>query len=268
MTADSNDTPVLRIAQITDTHLYADPDGRLLGLRTHDSLMQVIQLAAQRRPGLAVATGDLTHDASPQAYRQLQQCFSDLQVPVYCLPGNHDESTTLRANINSDSCYSRSGVHLSGWQLAFVDSTVRGAEGGHLARNELEQLDRVLTQAADSPAIVWLHHQPVAIGSRWLDTMAVDNAADFFQVIDRHPQVRAVVWGHVHQCFEQRRNNVALLATPSTCIQFQPHSEDFAIDPVPPGYRWFDLYSDGNFTTGVERLAAIPGVIDPGARGY
>jgi 3',5'-cyclic-AMP phosphodiesterase len=115
---------------------------------------------------------------------------------------------------------------------------------------------------------VWLHHQPLAIGSPWLDTMAVDNAAEFFRIIDRHRQVRAVVWGHVHQCFEQQRNNVALLATPSTCIQFMPHSEDFAIDPLPPGYRWFELYSDGSFTTGVERLADIPGTIDPGARGY
>jgi len=264
----ANDTPVLRLAQITDTHLYADPDGRLLGLNTLDCVQRVVQLAAQRRPELVVATGDLAHDASPQAYRLLQQCFSDLQVPVYCLPGNHDESAALRAHLNGAPCHSQSGLHLAGWQLAFVDSTVRGSEGGHLARRELEHLDSLLTQAADSPAMVWLHHQPVAIGSRWLDTMAVDNSADFFQVIDRHPQVRAVVWGHVHQRFEQLRNNVALLATPSTCIQFQPRSEAFAIDPVAPGYRWFDLYSDGSFTTGVERLAAIPGNIDSGARGY
>ena len=268
MTAGSNDTPVLRIAQITDTHLYADPDGRLLGLNTRDCLQQVIALAAQRLPALAVATGDLAHDASPRAYRHLQACFGALQAPVYCLPGNHDERTALRAGLNDGPCHSRSALQQAGWQLAFVDSTVSGSDGGHIADCELRQLDETLGQATGSPAIVWLHHQPVAVGSRWLDTMAVDNGADFFRVIDRHPQVRAVVWGHVHQCFEQRHKHVALLATPSTCIQFLPGSEEFAVDMLPPGYRWIDLYRDGSFSTGVERLAAMPKGIDTSRRGY
>jgi len=268
MAAGSNDIPVLRIAQITDTHLYADPDGRLLGLNTRVCLQQVVQLAARRHPGIAVATGDLSHDASPQAYRLLQGCFSELQVPVYCLPGNHDEGAALRAALAGGPCHSTGFLHTAGWQLVFVDSTVSGSDGGHIADSELQQLDSLLAQAAERPAVVWLHHQPVAIGSRWLDTMAVDNGAAFFQVIDRHPQVRAVVWGHVHQQFEQQRKQVALLASPSTCIQFLPGSEAFAIDPVPPGYRWLDLYSDGSVTTGVERLNTIPGRIDPAARGY
>jgi len=76
------------------------------------------------------------------------------------------------------------------------------------------------------------------------------------------------VWGHIHQHFAQRRNGIQLLATPSTCIQFLPGSERFALDPVPPGYRWFDLHADGTFTTGVQRLQEIPGEIDPDARGY
>ena len=268
MTDGRNDTPVLRIAQITDTHLYADPGGRLLGLNTRDSLQQVITLAAQRRPELVIATGDLSHDASPQAYRQLQECFAALQAPVYCLPGNHDEAALLRSGLDGGPCYSRSALQQAGWQLAFVDSTLSGSDGGHIADEELHQLDSVLAQSPDSPAIVWLHHQPVTIGSRWLDTMAVDNGAAFFQVIDRHPQVRAVVWGHVHQCFEQQYKQVMLLATPSTCIQFLPGSDEFAVEAVAPGYRWIDLYSDGSFTTGVERLAAVPGDIDTSLRGY
>jgi Icc protein len=266
--AGSNHTPVLRIAQITDTHLYADPDGRLLGLNTLDCLQQVVQLAALRHPDLVVATGDLSHDASAQAYLRLQACFASLRVPIYCLPGNHDEREALRSHLQGGPCHSTSAARVAGWVLAFVDSTVSGSNGGHISSGELERLDSLLAHSPDSPAIVWLHHQPLAIGSRWLDTMAVDNGEAFLELIDRHPQVRAVVWGHVHQCFGQRRNQVDLLASPSTCIQFLPGSETFSIDPVPPGYRWIDLYRDGSLATGVQRLAAIPGRIDPGARGY
>jgi Icc protein len=264
----TTDTPVLRIAQITDTHLYADPNGKLLGLNTRRCLQDVVALAGNRRPQLVVATGDLTHDGSPAAYHQARACFDGLQVPVYCLPGNHDEAGSLRACMNAAPYHSASCAQVNGWQLAFVDSTVKGSDGGHLASEELARLDDALAGTSDLPAIVWLHHQPVLVGSRWLDSMAVDNPDDFFEVIDRHPQVRAVVWGHVHQCFEHHHRAVPLLASPSTCVQFLPNSKDFAVDQIPPGYRWFDLYSDGRFTTGVERLTAIPGTVDMSADGY
>jgi len=98
--------------------------------------------------------------------------------------------------------------------------------------------------------------------------MSSDNPQDFFAVIDRHPQVRSVIWGHVHQHFDRWRNNIRLLATPSTCVQFPPDSDDSAIEYTPPGYRWFDLLDTGDFTTGVDRLAEIPGRIDLEASGY
>lgn len=265
---EGNNTPCLRIAQITDTHLYADPRGRLLGLDTACCLEKVVALASQRDTHLVVASGDLTHDASEPAYQRVRSCFSVMQAPVYCLPGNHDETRSLRRYLNSDGCRFVSSIQTHGWQMVFLDSTLAGSEGGHFSGDELSVLERALDSFPDMPTLVWLHHQPVHIGSRWLDTMAVDNPDEFFAVIDRHPQVRGIIWGHIHQAFEQRRNGVQLLATPSTCIQFLPDSPDFAIEQIPPGYRWLDLYADGHFETGVERLASIPGTIDLNARGY
>jgi Icc protein len=262
------DAPVLRVAQITDMHLHATPDGELLGLNTRHCLQEVIALAEKRRPQLVIATGDLTHDGAPAAYQALRVCFSHLDAPVYCLPGNHDEADALAGCLRSSPCHHAPSLQLGGWQFVFLDSTVKGSDAGHLAASELARLDATLARAPELPAIVWLHHQPVTVGSRWLDSMAISNPTDFFQIIDRHAQVRAVVWGHVHQCFEQHHGNVRLLASPSTCIQFLPHSDDFAVDHAPPGYRWFELYGDGRITTGVERLAGIPGVIDASVRGY
>ncbi|MGD2075614.1 MAG: 3',5'-cyclic-AMP phosphodiesterase [Gammaproteobacteria bacterium] len=259
----------LRIAQITDTHLYADPAGRLLGLNTRRCLEAVIELALQGpRIDLVVASGDLSHDGTPEAYRRLRRCFARAGVPVYCLPGNHDDPATLHQQLNQDDFHSIPELRCGGWQLVFLDSTLAGSEGGHLAAAELTRLDRTLGERSEAPALVWLHHQPVDIGSRWMDTMKVDNPAPFFEILDRHPQVRAVIWGHVHQVFDERRGDVRLLATPSTCVQFLPASETFAVDLIPPGYRWLELRPDGTFTTGIERLSRIPGRIDLSERGY
>ena len=96
--------------------------------------------------------------------------------------------------------------------------------------------------------------------SRWLDKVGLANADEFWSVIDSHPQVKAVTWGHVHQPFEGLRRKVRLLATPSTCAQFQPRSNDFVIDNQPPAYRLLTLHSNGAIDTGVHNLTAAESV--------
>ena len=47
------------------------------------------------------------------------------------------------------------------------------------------------------------------------------------------------------------RKGVRLLATPSTCAQFLPNVDDFAVDPRPPAYRTLELRADGSLLTEV-----------------
>ena len=41
------------------------------------------------------------------------------------------------------------------------------------------------------------------------------------------------------------------MSTPSTCLQFLPNSDSFAVDSRPPGYRWVDLMANGRIDTEV-----------------
>lgn len=262
-------TKPLRILQITDTHLYASPDGQLLGLNTLHCLQQVVELAKQGPlPDLVVASGDLAHDATAGAYRQVRQCLTSLGAPVYCLPGNHDEAGMLKTHMHTEPFHTARTLIHDPWQLLFLDSTVPGEEGGHLSEQELAAMENSLGQHTDLHTLIFVHHQPVPVGSSWLDTMAIDNSEELFAVIENHPQIRAIVWGHVHQEFDRRRNNLRLLATPSTCLQFTPESHTFSADTRPPGFRWLELQQDGRIETGVERLHKIPGTIDLASRGY
>jgi Icc protein len=94
-----------------------------------------------------------------------------------------------------------------------------------------------------------LHHHPVPISSEWLDQHIVRDQQQFFNVIDNYPQVRGIIWGHIHQAFEVQRNGKRLLGTPSTCTQFAPHSTHFTVDTRPPAYRSLSLYPDGKIAT-------------------
>jgi len=101
-----------------------------------------------------------------------------------------------------------------------------------------------------------------------MDTMVLENADEFLTVIQKHPHARVVVFGHVHQAMDEVRGRLRLLASPSTCFQFKPKSLAFALDRVPPGYRWIELYSDGTIDTGVERLPEMPAGLEFTSNGY
>ena len=137
-----------------------------------------------------------------------------------------------------------------------LDSCDPGHVGGRLTTQELERLDRAL---AGSPAhaLVCLHHHPVAMGSRWIDTVGLANPDEFWRVIDSHAHVKAVVWGHVHQEYEGRRGNVRLLATPSTGAQFLPQSDRYAVDTRPPAYRSITLHADGRVDSEIRWVDAV-----------
>ena len=44
-------------------------------------------------------------------------------------------------------------------------------------------------------------------------------------------------------------HGVRILGTPSTCRQFKPHSDDFAVDDKPPAYRRISLHENGDVET-------------------
>jgi len=270
ITRHPNAKQVIHVLQITDTHLFSDSRGCLLGLNTEQSLKAVIEdITARQLPAdMILATGDLVHDGKPAAYRRIYSYLESFGIPVYCLPGNHDEAVTLGATVRDSRLHYTAQTHQGNWNFIFLDSSVAGSDGGHLQPAELQSLDAQLAADPESHALVCLHHQPVSMGSRWLDTMAVDNAEAFFSVIDRHKQVRGILWGHVHQEFDRMRGDVRLLAAPSTCVQFLPGSDDFAVDNASPGYRWLSLHADGRIESGVHRLPSIPGTVDLASVGY
>lgn len=259
----------LRVLQLTDTHLYANPVGTLLGINTLDSFQRVIDhfRSCNWPLDLLLATGDLVHDASPEGYRRVGDILARFDVPVFCLPGNHDVPQTMRKYLKNDGVHTDSVIDHGEWRFVMLDSVIPGAEGGHLSKLELALLDKAL-QTTDRHTLVCMHHQPVNVGSAWIDTMAINNPAPLFDIIDRHPHVRGILWGHVHQTFEGLHGKVRLMASPSTCVQFAPDIDDFKVDEEPPGFRLLALLPDGAIRSEVVRIDDIPQGLELASSGY
>jgi Icc protein len=241
-----------RVVQFTDLHLYGAADGKLRGVTTLPALERTVAAAIQQHaPWHAVLlTGDLVQDDA-SGYARVRDVFGASNLPVYCIPGNHDELGPMRAALAEPPFQVCGTAHVGSWVLVMLDSYLHGSANGRLSDDELARLDAALASNADRHALVCLHHHPIAMGSRWLDQVGLENPDELFAVLDRHANVRVLLWGHVHQAFDGRRGSVRMLSTPSTCAQFKPGVDGFAIDHRPPGYRWLDLHADGSVDTDV-----------------
>ena len=243
--------PDVRLLQLSDPHLFANPDGRLRGVQTLDSLQRVLAHAAPQRANVdaVLCTGDIVND-QPEGYAHFVRALGAYGKSVYCVPGNHDVPQQMRRALSAPPFQLGGHVDLGAWRIILLDSCVPGQAGGSISESQLRALDEAL-RTSGRYALVCLHHHPVEMASAWLDKLGIDNAAALFAVLDSHTQVRAISWGHVHQCFDARRRGVRLLATPSTCGQFLPLSDEFAMDARPPAYRRMTLHADGTLDTEV-----------------
>ena len=267
--AEATAKDVIEILHITDCHLSADTSNELLGVNTLDSLDAVLAqaVADQISPDLIMVTGDLAQDGTEEAYRCLQDRLSDYHCPKYWFAGNHDHRPSMQEAVGQGSELTKV-VRIGRWQIIMLDSLVPGSVFGRLQQSELDVLEQALKERPDLHTLVSLHHHPIDINSAWLDGIGLHNRDEFWQIIDRASNVKAVLWGHIHQDVDAKRGDVRLLASPSTCIQFKPGSDDFAIDNVAPGYRKLWLSADGELTTEVVRAESFDFTVDMESNGY
>lgn len=233
---------------VTDPHLFAGPDECLRGINTRAALQTVLDhIRASAWPADLVAlTGDLVQDDSREAYGRVRDMFGSLQLPTYCVPGNHDVREFMRDVLRAPTFHYCDASTHGDWAIIGVDSGVDGKALGHVDSRELKRVASFLNGVDAEHALVCLHHPPVKVGSAWLDTVGLENSQEFLETIAASGKVRAVIFGHVHQAFDGEYAGISIVGTPSTCRQFTVYSDEFSLDENPPAYRRIELHSDGS----------------------
>ncbi|MCK2184391.1 metallophosphoesterase [Halomonas getboli] len=242
----------MRLIQLTDCHLHADPEARSRTGLPHRQLERVVAAAVRQRPDMVLLTGDISEDRTAASYAQAERLLAPLDCPWFWLPGNHDESGLM-----ADCRPFHETVDLGERRLLLLDTQRIGQEAGELGEARLAAFASRLAED-DRPTLVAMHHPPVAVGSAWMDALGLTDAAAFWEVVAGHALVEAVICGHIHQAFAGRgpeaAGGVPVYGSPSTSDQFLPGAADFAVDEASrPGFRIIDLTREG-FATWVERV--------------
>ena len=251
-------TPLL--LHITDLHLQALPEGRARGLVTQSTFESVLNCALNDPrwpPDGILVTGDIVEDGSRAGYERFRDTLRASNLPILCIPGNHDNPTLMTELLGEPPFQVGGNKKLEDWRILLISSYQVNEHAGSLGPDRLAALEESLKKTSDQHVMICLHHQPLTMGSDWLDLIGLQDAKQFLTTINKYKQVRAAVWGHVHQESDHEINRIRFLSTPSTCSQFLPKSDSFSLDNKPPGMRWLSLGSAGNIETEVAWVPQI-----------
>ena len=244
----------MRLLQLSDLHLLADPTGLCRGRRPLVLLRQALEQSLRQlrdqgdQPDLLLLSGDLCQDESWLGYVRLRELLAPLALPVALLPGNHDHALLLRAALARHWPLAPAVVPWGGAALVLLDSHRPGSAAGWLGERQLAWLARQLADWRDRPLVVALHHPPLAIGDPGFDAIGLDDGPALLELLASVPSLKAVLFGHIHQHWRgtlPSRGDVPLLGCPSTLCSFGP------VQPCPlgragdPGGRLVVLEADG-----------------------
>lgn len=238
----------VKLAQLSDLHLLADPAAIRWDLCPQALFDQVLELALAQQPDALLLTGDLVHDESPAGYQRLAAQVAATGLPVLAIPGNHDDPAQIREH------FGEALLRLDGVTVIGLDSHIHGSDCGFLGSDQLQHLEQQLS-ASQQPCLVVLHHPPMKVGSQWIDELGLADANDLQRCILAHAdKVIGLLSGHVHQDFSSEFAGKPLLTCPSSNRQFAPGARDFATDNKAAGFRLCEI-KNGTLSSAVLRLS-------------
>jgi plastocyanin len=212
----------LRFVQISDSHIGFDKPANTDVTATLRAAVAKIKAAAEG-PSFVLHTGDLTHLSKPSEFDTLEQVLTELSLPVFYVPGEHDvleddgKSYLQRFGRGTRGAgwysFDQAGVHFIG--LVNVVNLKAGGLGT-LGTEQLEWLERDVKRLESSTPIVVFAHIPLwSVYPEW--GWGTDDSARALSYLKRFGSV-SVLNGHIHQVMQKVEGHVSFHTAMSTAF--------------------------------------------------
>jgi Icc protein len=220
--ARGSDSGGLRFVQISDSHIGFDRPANTDVTATLRAAIAKIK-AGPEQPSFILHTGDLTHLSKPTEFDTLQQELSDLSMPVFYVPGEHDvledDGKNYRERFGKGTLgagwqsFDKDGVHFIG--LVNVVNLKAGGLGS-LGNEQLEWLEKDVKRLKSSTPVVVFAHIPLwSVYPEW--GWGTDDGARALSYLKRFGSV-SVLNGHIHQVMQKVEGHITFHTAMSTAF--------------------------------------------------
>lgn len=240
------------VAQISDFHFRNDGEkikGKVDGAAALDAALDHVA-GLTPRPDLLLVTGDLVNKAPRPDYRRVRAGLEALGLPVYVVPGNHDDRQAMRTAFADWGYLPQEGEFLHyvvddhPLRMIGLDTVVPGTYLGRLCPQRLAWLEERLAESPERPTLLFMHHPPFRTGIAFMDRSPFEGADAFDALLRRHPQVERLLCGHLHRPVEARFGGTIASTAPAISFQMsldlRPGAESsFVLEPAAcPVFLW------------------------------
>ena len=221
------------IAQISDTHLFANPSTRMMGINTWETFKAVLSLAKNSLFPIdkIVLSGDLCQDQKTKSYQLLANTMKNYPYPCHWIAGNHDNLNNMQRILNKTPFNKDKIIDTQYWRIILANSNLPGKSKGHLTQNELSWIKKSCHDAIQENIMLCVHHHMVTIHCAWLDPIGIDNGSELLDIITHCKKIKLVIFGHIHQKFFARLVSGGF-RTVTGAIGKENHQEYRVITPV------------------------------------
>ncbi len=224
-------------ALLSDTHIPDAPEVVARETNMTANLRQVVReiTALPVKPASVFINGDCAYlKGLPEDYANLAQCVAPLSeagLPLHVTMGNHDDRDPFykalqtqkpeRPLVESKHVCVIESPHAN-WFL--LDSLTQvNVVTGEIGASQTKWLAQALASRPDKPALVMVHHNPQfkapAEGKPW---GGLKDTAELMDLLDSHPHVQALFFGHSHNWSIARRGRIHLINLPPVAYVFSP----------------------------------------------
>ena len=242
----------MKFIQITDSHLLESGNIKLHNMPINEIHFKIFSEIKKIETEIEfiLVTGDISESGSDESYLNAREMFSSLNKTTYWIAGNHDNLKAIhlfnnQKNIKSEKSFTVNGIHFILLNSVALSINGKNRSRGVLSCEELYFLKLELAQNVTKRIVVALHHPPIKSGT-WKDSRMLENAEDFFEVINKYGNVKLVLYGHQHQANETIIGETKFYSPPAASFQFDKIIKwDF--DDLPPGFGIISINKDDTF---------------------
>lgn len=261
------------IAQLSDTHI-CDPGLATCGhAPMADNLARCVDSINSLKPApdLVLLSGDVTDKATPSSTQHAAKILSALSMPLFVVPGNHDDRQSLAEVFGPHICpttdngvvnYSIDGFPL---RIIALDTLNPGKPGGRLSPASLDWLEARLRDGGVQPTLLVAHHPPLNLGVPETDEDGFEGTERLASLVSAYPNIERVLCGHIHLHTHTRWCGTVVTTAPSIGMQLtldltQTKPSQFLLSD--PAYLLHHWTPDQTLTTHQITLNSFDGPFD------